>query len=170
MKIFGSIAKALGLILLIGRLKTELNKLPGFVAFIVLCAINLLGFFSIWGTAFAVGYKFVPPEGDNVRAFLFMIIVIVSFLFSLVMSIVLYIGVSKVAPASATLVAGLDTAGKGVEKGKDAMVDGVSKTTGAMVEGAEAISDFTKKGLKSTGDLVQAAGKAISDSADTAAY
>ena len=47
-------------------------------------------------------------------------------MFSLVISIVLYIGVSKVAPASATLVAGLDTAGKGVEKGKDAMVDGVS--------------------------------------------
>jgi len=166
MKFFVNIAKALGFVLLIGVLKREINKLPGFVRFVTLCAINLLGFFSIWGTSFAVGYKFVPPEGDNVRGFLFMIIVMVSFLFSVVMSIVLYIGISKVAPAGEAIVGGIDAAKKGAETGVKVVADGVSKTKESLSKGSEAVGDVTKKGLKSAGKMIEAAGKAITNSAD----
>jgi len=78
MSFIPKLLQGLGVTLVVGKIKHELDKLEGFVGFISRVALAALVFFFIWGVVFLVGYKFVPPENDQFRVFLFWIVTIVS--------------------------------------------------------------------------------------------
>jgi len=174
MSFFSKLLQGLGITLVVGKIKHELDKLEGFVGFISRAALGALVFFSIWGTVFLIGYKFVPAEHDQFRTFLFWIVTIVSFLFSVLMFVVLYVSVWKVVGnVGGAIHSGAGILGKGAKKSSEAVAGaakkGAAATSKTVSEGAQKIGDATKKGVEVTGKAIENTGRAISGSADKVA-